>query len=77
MTSAISTATTGMLAAAKRFEQSAARIAKLGTDLPQAEAVDPASEIVDVIEAKDSFAMNARVVKTSADMSKRLLDILA
>ena len=77
MTSAINSATSGMLAASRRFEQSAARTARLGTDLPGADQIDPANEAVDQIEAADSFAANARVVSTSAQMSKQLLDIIA
>jgi len=76
MTSAISTATAGMFAASKRLDNAATRIARLGTDLPGADEVDPAEEAVNLIEANDSYAMNATVIKTSADMSKRLLDIL-
>jgi flagellar hook protein FlgE len=76
MTSALTTATAGLLSASNRLNQSANRVAKIGTDLPGAEDVDPATEIVNQIEAQDSFAMNASVVRASADMSKRLLDML-
>ena len=76
MTSALTSATSGLNAAAQRFDRSAARVARLGTDLPGADDVDLATEITDQIEAQTSFAANASVVKTSADMSKRLLDIL-
>jgi len=77
MTSAITTATSGMLAASRRFEQSADRTARLGTNLPGADQIDPANEAVDQIESADSFAANAKVVSTSAQMSKQLLDMLA
>jgi len=77
MTSAITSALSGMQMAAKRFDQSASRVARLGTDLPGADQVDLANEAVDQIEAADSFTANVRVARTSADMSKQLLDILA
>jgi flagellar hook protein FlgE len=77
MTSALTSATTGMLAASQRFEASAARTARLGTDLPGADNVDMANEAVEQIQAADAFTANVRVARTAADMSKQLLDILA
>jgi len=74
MADAISSATSGLLAATQRFDQSAARIARIGTDL--AGAADPTEAVVALLDAKNSVAINAAVIRSAADTQKSLLDIL-
>lgn len=71
----ISLGAMGMQRASNQFEQSAARIARVGTGLDQ--GVDLATEMVKVIEAKANFTASARIVSASSDMTRSLLDILA
>lgn len=73
--SAISSATGGMAAAERRFGGSAERIASLGSDQPAAKAVDPVAETVAQAEARQTFAVNAAVLRVSASMTKHVLDI--
>lgn len=70
----IATAQYGMLAAARRFDASASRVARMGVE---GEPVDLASEIVEQVTAKTAFAANAAVIRTAQDMQGELLDILA
>lgn len=65
----------GMQRASNQFEQSAARIARLGTGLEG--TTDIATEMVNVIEAKANFTASAKIVSASSDMTRTLLDILA
>jgi flagellar hook protein FlgE len=76
MLSAIGAGATGMQRAAERFERSAAQVAKLGTERPGAGQVDPASEVVNQVEAEIAFAANAAIVRAADRMTKSLLDIL-
>jgi len=69
--SSISIASTGMQRASHQLEVSAGRIARFG-----AEDVDMTSEMVNVLNAKNDFKANAKVVEAARDMSKALLDIL-
>ena len=70
----IATAQYGMLAASRRFEASASRVAQMGA--PGAE-VDLAAEIVSQITAKHELSANASVIRTAQDMVGDLLDIVA
>lgn len=70
----IATAQYGMLAASRRFEDSAGRIAQM--DAAGAD-VDLAGEIVEQITAKHAFSANAAVIRTAQDMAGDLLDIVA
>ncbi len=70
--SGISVGAAGMQRASQQLEQSAGRIARIGTGL---EEVDLSAEMVNVIEAKTDFKANAKVVETARDMSRALLDI--
>ncbi len=69
--SSISIAATGMQRASTQLEVSASRIARFGT-----EDVDITSEMVNVLNAKNDFKANTKVVEAARDMSKALLDIL-
>ncbi len=62
----------GMQRASQQLEQSAGRIARIGTGL---EEVDLSAEMVNVMQAKTDFKANAKVVETARDMSRALLDI--
>jgi len=70
----IATAQYGLLAASRRFETSASRVARM--DVP-GESVDLASEVVEQISAKHQFSANLSVIRTAQDMTGELLDILA
>jgi len=70
----IATAQYGMLAASRRFDASASRVARMGVE---GESVDLSAEIVEQITAKTAFAANASVIRTAQDMQGALLDILA
>jgi flagellar hook protein FlgE len=70
----IATAQYGMLAASRRFDASASRVARMGVE---GENVELTTEIVEQINAKSAFAANASVIRTAQDMQDRLLDILA
>lgn len=70
----IATAQYGMLAASRRFEASANRVAQMGVPGRQ---VDMATEIVEQMGAKHQFSANALVIRTAQDMAGELLDIVA
>lgn len=86
MADALSIATGGMTAAARRLDVAAGTVATLGTEtvpgatgsaLPPAATVDLSATVLDMITAKTGFAMNAAVVRSADAMTKRTLDILA
>lgn len=64
----------GMHRASQQLEQSASRIARLGTGTQE---VDVSTEMVNVLSAKADFKASAKVVEAARNMSKSLLDILA
>lgn len=70
----IATAQYGMLAASRRFEASAFRVAQMGDP---AANVDLGREVVEQVTAKHEFSANAAVMRTADDMMGDLLDILA
>lgn len=70
----IATAQYGLLAASRRFDASASRVARMGVE---GENVDLASEVVEQISAKHQFSANLSVMRTAQDMTGELLDILA
>ncbi|WP_374654286.1 flagellar basal body rod C-terminal domain-containing protein [Phenylobacterium sp.] len=70
----IATAQYGLLAASRRFDASASRVARMGVE---GENVDLASEVVEQISAKHQFSANLSVIRTAQDMTGELLDILA
>lgn len=70
--SSISIAAAGLQRASHQLETSASRIARFG-----AEDVDITTEMVNVLNARNDFKANTKVVETARDMSKSLLDILA
>jgi flagellar hook protein FlgE len=72
--SAISTAQYGMLAAQRRFAESAERVARLNLDGAE---VDLTQEMVGQALALTDFAANAQVLKAADEMGRRALDILA
>ena len=74
MSSVGSIATSGMTAASLQLQMSSRKIANLSS--PGA-GVDLASEIVQQLMARVSFAANAQVLKADARMTASLLDIVA
>lgn len=67
----IRTALGGLQAASARFEASAERTARLGAD----DSVDPASEVVEQVQASQQFKANLGVVKIANQMWSDLLEI--
>lgn len=65
------TAVSGMMAAQNRLGASASRVARADVD----DSVDLTEEAVDQVQAKQSFAANAAVVKLSDEMWRTLLDV--
>jgi hypothetical protein len=65
------TARYGLLAAERRFEASAVRVASVGAD----DSVDLGSEMVEMIQSKQAFSANLSVVRFAQDMWKSLLDL--
>jgi flagellar hook protein FlgE len=72
----IATAQYGMLAASRKFEASAFRVAAMGDAEANAD-VDLVSETVEQITAQHAFAANISVIKTADRMVGDLLDIIA
>ena len=70
----IATAQYGMLAASRRFDASAGRVARMGVE---GETIDLPMEVVEQITARTEFSANASVIRTAQDMTGELLDILA
>ena len=64
----------GMHRAAERFEASAAKVARFGTGLADA---DLATEMVNVMMAETDFKASAKLVRVADEMAGSLLDILA
>jgi flagellar basal body rod protein FlgG len=70
----IATAQYGMLAASRRFDASASRVARMGVE---GQSVDLPAEVVEQITAQTAFAANAAVIRSAQDMAGKLLDVLA
>ena len=67
----ISTARYGLMAAERKFSDSASRVARMGGD----DTVDYAAEAVSQIEAKQALKANAGVIKVADQMFQALLDL--
>jgi flagellar hook protein FlgE len=67
----ISTARYGLMAAERRFADSASRVAHMAGD----DNVDYASEAAGQIQAKQAFSANVNVVKVADEMWQALLDL--
>ena len=77
MISAVSISSGGMAAATQRFTQAAEGVATIGTSLPAAAQVDLSTTALQLIQAKTDVSLNAAMMRSSLDMEKRVLDILA
>lgn len=71
---AMVTAQYGLLAAQRRFEDSASRVAQMDA---ASESVDLVQEVVAMAMAKADFAASAQVIKAADRMTRDALDILA
>jgi flagellar basal body rod protein FlgC len=67
----ISTARYGIMAAERRFADSASRVARMAGD----DSVDYGAEAVGQIQAKTAFSANVHVVKVADEMFQALLDL--
>ena len=70
----IATAQYGMLAAARRFDASAQRLAQMGET---GSDTDFTADVVDMAESKQAFSANAAVLRTANKMTDSLLNILS
>lgn len=67
----ISTARYGLMAAERKFSDSASRVARMAGD----DSVDFATEAVSQIEAQQAFKANVGVIKVADEMFQALLDL--
>ena len=67
----LSTARYGLMAAERKFSDSASRVARMAGD----DSVDYATEAVAQIEAKQAFNANAGVITVADEMFQTLLDL--
>lgn len=67
----IATARYGLMAAERKFSDSASRVARMAGD----DSVDYATEAVAQIQAKQAFKANAGVIKVADEMFDALLDL--
>ena len=67
----ISTARYGIMAAERRFSDSASRVARMTGD----DSVDYGAEAVERVTAKQAFTANVQVVKVADQMWQALLDL--
>jgi hypothetical protein len=67
----ISTARYGLMAAERRFADSAVRVARKAGD----DSVDYAAEAVEQIQDKQAFSANVHLVKVADEMWQALLDL--
>jgi len=65
----------GLNQAESSVNQIASKVATVG--FPQGDGVDLSSEAVSLIQAKNNFAANTKVIQTEDEMTKNLLNILA
>jgi flagellar basal body rod protein FlgG len=65
----------GMQDAQSKFEKAADRIA--GASTQPTDSVDLSTDMVEMLAARNQYQSNARVIQTSDDMQKKLLNILA
>ncbi len=67
----------GLDAAQSRLQTVASRIARLPQPETGTDTVDLSAEIVALLEAKNSFAANAKAIRTSDDIQKTILNLFA
>ena len=70
----------GLQQADAQLETAAARIASSGTSSPDGanlDSVDLSAEMVALISAKDQFSANLSTLKTSDEIQKNLIDMMA
>ncbi|MBE7558546.1 hypothetical protein HS125_06235 [bacterium] len=86
MVDAINSALAGIHSALRRYEQSAARIARAGQEVPADPAVqfpqpedrfDLSREAVNLLASRHAVAANAAVIRAEDKLLGNLLDILA
>jgi flagellar basal body rod protein FlgG len=65
----------GMQGAQTKFEKAAERIA--GASTQPTDSVDLSTDMVEMLAARNQYQSNARIIQTSDDMQKKLLNILA
>lgn len=70
-----STPLAGLNQAESSVNQVAAKVATFG--FPQGDSVDLSSEAVSLIQAKNDFAANTKVIQTEDSMTKSLLNLVA
>jgi len=72
----IGTALGGMQQASSTLEKAAGKIAKAADPAAQ-DQISLSSEMIALIDARNQFQTNARVIQTGDDMQKTMLNLLA
>jgi len=67
----------GLNAAESKLDRTAERISKTGTVQNGADSVDLASEMVNLMTAKEEYAANLKSLKAGDEMVKHTIDLLA
>lgn len=77
--SAIQSALEGMHQAETQLDQTAGRIARLpfSPATPQTDTVDLSTDMVNLLEARNNFAANTKVVHVADEIQKSTISILA
>ena len=77
--SIIAISTEGLRKAEERVQRVAERLSRLpltGDPSTPKDVVDLSAEVVALLEAKNAHAANAKVIQTSAELDRHILDIL-
>ena len=67
----------GLDRAEQQFNPAATRIAKTPLPGDPVDMVDLSAEVVSLMEAKNNFAANARLIHAADELTRSLLDVLA
>lgn len=65
----------GLNQAETKLNQTASRISKVGLT-PEGDSVDLSAEMVSLIEARNAFAANTKVIKTEDQVTQNLFNLL-
>lgn len=66
----------GLDQATSSLNQIASRLADVGGSAPQTDSVDLSTEMVALLQARQSFESNTKVIKTEDQMTRSLLNVV-
>ena len=72
----LTTALEGLSRAEAQFNTAASQMARTPPPPPQADSVDLSAAAVALLESRNSFEANTKMIKTADEMEKSLLDTL-